>query len=65
VLESRYGAAHAVVEGCGAFFSGAAWSEVSGTTQRSFEARWVVPLTSLQAAPLKNAPQPPTTCAAL
>jgi len=46
-LRTRYGAAHAV-EGRGAFSCGAAWSGVSGTTQRTVTARWVVPLTSLQ-----------------
>jgi len=54
---TRYRAAH-VAEGREALSSGAAWSEVSGTTQRAVTVRWVVPLTPLQAAPLENAPQP-------
>jgi len=40
-------------------------SEVSGTTQRAVNVRWVVPLTSLQAAPQENAPRPSAACAAL
>jgi len=62
--ESPCRAAHEV-EGRGALFCEAAWSEVSGTTQRTLKARWVVPLTSLQAASQKSAPRPSTSCAAL
>jgi len=40
-------------------FCEAAWSGVSGTTQRAVTVRWVVPLTPLQAASQKTLRSPP------